>query len=101
MTIILISDRFMRNTITVFSKKLVLAGRWLLLWGDIKMAMLSMTISGHCPALLGYYHFNKLIPLTQIDVYAEEVSYTDNAFFDDSKDELYIAIKAGVVLPQV
>ncbi|MEP6738515.1 MAG: hypothetical protein ABJA70_23515, partial [Chryseolinea sp.] len=55
--------------------------RWLLPWRDIKMAMLSMTISGQCPALLGYYHFNKLIPVKQIDVYAEEVLHFENDQF--------------------
>lgn len=55
-------------------------------------------------AMLGYYHFNKLIPVKQLDVYAgaglafrkRSVSYSDNTYFDDSDDDVYVALKAGL-----
>ena len=55
-------------------------------------------------AALGYYHFNKLIPVRQLDVYAgaglafrrRAVSYTDDLYFDDTQEDVDIALKVGL-----
>jgi len=55
-------------------------------------------------AVLGYYHFNKLIPVANLDVYAgtglgirnKSVSYTDNGYRDDSDVNVAVVVRAGV-----
>ena len=51
-------------------------------------------------AILGYYHFNKLIPIEQMDVYAgagfafKSVGYTENAYKD--KATVTVPVKVGI-----
>lgn len=55
-------------------------------------------------AVLGYYHFNKLIPLSNLDVYAgtgigfrnRTVGYTDNVYRDDTDVNVSVVVRAGV-----
>lgn len=54
-------------------------------------------------AILGYYHFNKLIPVKQLDVYAglgpafrsRSVTYTDDAYDNYSGTDTALAVKVG------
>lgn len=54
-------------------------------------------------ALLGYYHFNKLIPVSQLDVYAgsglafrnRAVSYSDDFYDNKTSTDVTLAVKAG------
>lgn len=55
-------------------------------------------------AVLGYYHFNKLIPVANLDVYAgtgigirnRSVTYTDNNYSDDTDVNVSVVMRAGV-----
>lgn len=54
-------------------------------------------------ALLGYYHFNKLIPVEVLDVYAgtglafrNRSENWDNDFGDDTDARVYVPVKVGV-----
>lgn len=55
-------------------------------------------------AFLGYYHFNKLIPVRQLDVYAgaglavrnRAVRYTDDTFDDDRDVTVNGVVKVGI-----
>jgi hypothetical protein len=54
-------------------------------------------------AVLGYYHFNKLIPVSQLDVYAgigpairsRSVTYTDDYYDNNSGTDVAMAFKVG------
>ena len=54
-------------------------------------------------AILGYYHFNKLIPVRQLDVYAGSglafrnrvVRYSDDFYDNHTDTEVTIAVKVG------
>ena len=54
-------------------------------------------------AVLGYYHFNKLIPVKQLDVYAgagpsfrsRNVTYSDDSYDNYSSTDLILAFKVG------
>ena len=54
-------------------------------------------------ALLGYYHFNKLIPVKQLDVYAgtglafksRTVTYSDDAYNNYSGSDVDLTVKVG------
>ncbi len=54
-------------------------------------------------AVLGYYHFNKLIPVSKLDVYAgaglafrnRAVRYSDNAFSDNTSTNVTPSVKVG------
>ena len=53
-------------------------------------------------AVLGYYHFNKLIPIEKMDVYAgaglafKKVSYEDNDNFYDDDATVTVPVKVGI-----
>ena len=54
-------------------------------------------------ALLGYYHFNKLIPVRQLDVYAgtglafrrRAVNYSDDLYDNSTNTDVTLAMKIG------
>ena len=54
-------------------------------------------------AFLGYYHFNKLIPVKQLDVYAglgpairsRSVTYSDDVYDNHSGTDVALAVKVG------
>jgi len=53
--------------------------------------------------VLGYYHFNKLIPVKQLDVYAgtgpafrsRNVTYSDDSYDNYSSTDVILAFKVG------
>ncbi len=53
-------------------------------------------------AVLGYYHFNKLIPIEKMDVYAgaglafKKVTYEDNDDFYDDDATVTVPVKVGI-----
>lgn len=53
-------------------------------------------------AILGYYHFNKLIPIEQMDVYAgaglafKNVTYDDDNDFYDDDATITVPVKVGI-----
>lgn len=53
-------------------------------------------------AVLGYYHFNKLIPIEKMDVYAgaglafKKVTYEDNSDFYDNDATVTVPVKVGI-----
>ncbi len=52
-------------------------------------------------AILGYYHFNKLIPIEQMDVYAgagfafKSVGYSESTYYND-KATVTVPVKVGI-----
>jgi hypothetical protein len=70
-------------------------------WGSYDNDITESDFSAFSIGLLGYYHFNKLIPIEKMDVYAGAGfafrSYSwDNDFYDNDGSGIIFAFRAGI-----